>query len=217
MSKVISKAPLVSQRDATNPEFWNERFVQQRMPWDKGGVPLALQHYFNDAAPVLPSHCLIPGCGNGYEVAYLSELGLEVTAIDFSSAAVASARAAHPRWAERIVQADFFDFQAKQPLAFIYERAFLGALPHARRTDIVEHWAKLLAPQALLLGFFYIAENPAKSGPPFAMTQTQLTSLLAPYFVCIEDKPVEDSLAVFNQHERWQVWQRLPSPQQDTD
>ena len=197
-----------ANRDATQPEFWDERFVAQFIPWDQGAVPVDMQRYFKLLIPMAHTQCLIPGCGNSYEAAYLSELGWDVVAIDFSPAAVASARANNPRWADRIMLADFFSYTPAKPLQCIYERAFLCALPPKLRAKVVARWAELLPADGLLLGYFFIESESAKKGPPFAITSRELTDLLSPYFECIEDNPVTDSIAVFENRERWQVWRK---------
>jgi len=58
----------------------------------------------------------------------------------------------------------------------------------------------------LLAGFFFFDDAP--KGPPFGIGEKELDGLLAPYFTCIEDAPVGDSIAVFAGKERWKVWQR---------
>jgi SAM-dependent methyltransferase len=197
--------PTFEQRDPTAPAFWDERFRQNFMPWDMGGVPLALRDFV--AQYPQPQVALIPGCGNGYELAFLSEAGWDVTAIDFSPAAVASASHAVGRWAGRVRQADFFTFGAPGSFQFIYERAFLCALPRAMRGQIARRWAELLPAGGLLAGFFYTDDAP--KGPPFGLAPGELDALLAPYFERIDDQPVTDSIAVFAGKERWQVWRRL--------
>jgi SAM-dependent methyltransferase len=198
--------PAFTNRDPCAPEFWSERFEQQFMPWDRGGVPDALQRFI---AQSQRNHvALIPGCGLGHEVAYLSEAGWDVTAIDFSPAAVAAAQQVLGPWASRVVQADFFTFVPQRPVDVIYERAFLCALPRDRWEQIATRWAELLPGGGLLAGFFYFDDMP--KGPPFGITPEQLHALLEPHFECIEDAPATDSVAVFTGKERWQVWRRLP-------
>jgi SAM-dependent methyltransferase len=191
-------------RDPTSPDFWTERFEQNFTPWDRGGVPLALQQYV--ARQPQPRTVLIPGCGIGHEVAYLSAAGWDVSAIDFSAAAVASARAALGPWASRVQQADFFTFVPPAPLQMIYERAFLCALPRHRWPALAARWAELLPSGAALAGFFYFDDAP--KGSPFGLAPEQLEALLAPAFERIEDAPVTDSIATFSGKERWQVWCR---------
>ncbi|OGB27782.1 MAG: SAM-dependent methyltransferase [Burkholderiales bacterium RIFCSPLOWO2_02_FULL_57_36] len=197
--------PTFEARDPSAPAFWSERFEQNFMPWDRGGVPDALQRF---VAQTPQKHvALIPGCGVGYEVAYLSEAGWDVTAIDFSPAAVAAAQAMLGPWASRVVEADFFTFVPKIPLDLIYERAFLCALPRDRWQQIVERWAELLPPGGLLAGFFYFDDAP--KGPPFGIAPAQLEALLTPSFERIEDSLATDSVSVFSGRERWQVWRRI--------
>jgi thiopurine S-methyltransferase len=210
----MTQAPKLLLRDATRPDFWDERFVAGFTPWDQGGAPSDMKRCFGALVPDQYKQCLMPGCGNGYEAAYLASLGWDVVAIDFSEQAVASARLAHPDYADRIELADFFSYLPTKPLQCIYERAFLCALPPVMRPQIVTRWATLLPAGALLLGYFFIEEEGQTgstdkiSGPPFVIGSRQLTALLSPYFECIEDSPVADSIAVFENRERWQVWRR---------
>lgn len=192
-------------RDPTNQAFWDERFDRNFTPWDKGGVPAALQDFV--AQVERNAVVLIPGCGSAYEVAYLSEAGWDVTAIDFSPAAVAAARAVLGHWATRVEQADFFTFAPPKPPDIIYERAFLCALPPRMHAAIAARWAALLPPGGLLAGFFYFDDAP--KGPPFGIAAAQLDALLTPCFERIDDRAVMDSITAFAGRERWQVWRRL--------
>lgn len=196
--------PEFDSRDPNTSAFWDERFERGFTPWDRGGVPEALRGFV--ARVDRPLSTLIPGCGAAYELAYLSDAGWPVTAIDFSPAAVAAARAVSGQWADRIEQADFFTWQPRRGLDFIYERAFLCALPPAMRPAVVERWAALLPPGAFLGGFFYIADT--ERGPPFGIGAAQLQTMLSPYFERLEDMAVTDSIPVFDGFERWQLWQR---------
>lgn len=200
--------PTFETRDPTEPGFWSERFAQRFTPWDQGGVPAALRRFVEQSPRKHVS--LIPGCGSGHEVAYLSEAGWQVTAIDFSPAAVEAARALLGPWGERVRQADFFEFEPEQPLDLIYERAFFCALPPQRRAAVVARWMQLLPQGGLLAGFFYFGDEP--KGPPFGIPSVELDALLMPGFERIEDLPVDDSLPVFAGKERWQVWRRLAAP-----
>lgn len=200
----VAPAAAFASRDPTDPAFWDERFARGFTPWDKGGVPQALTDFV--ARQEAPMTTLIPGCGAAYELVFLSEAGWPVDAIDFSPAAVATARAAAGAWAARVHEADFFAYAPAQPLDLIYERAFLCALPRSMWPQVAERWAALLAPGALLAGFFFT--NDHAKGPPFGLASGQLDALLAPYFTCIDDQPVADSVGVFAGKERWMVWQR---------
>jgi SAM-dependent methyltransferase len=196
--------PEFISRDPNTPGFWDERFERGFTPWDRGGVPQALRDFVGRSDKPLTT--LIPGCGTAYELAFLSERGWDATAIDFSPAAVARAKAGIGQWAQRVVEADFFEFAPAKPLELVYERAFLCALPRAMWPKVAARWAELLAPGTRLAGFFFFDD--AVKGPPFGIERSVLDGLLMPYFECIEDEEVSDSIPVFAGKERWMVWQR---------
>ncbi|MFM0390921.1 class I SAM-dependent methyltransferase [Paraburkholderia phytofirmans] len=199
-----SSAPEFESRDPNSPEFWDERFERGFMPWDQAGVPSAFESF---AARHAGAAVLIPGCGSAYEAVWLAGQGYPVRAIDFSPAAVAAAHeqlgAQH---AHLVEQADFFTYESPFTPAWIYERAFLCALPLARRADYARRMADLLPGGALLAGFFFIGATP--KGPPFGIERAELDALLEPYFELIEDEAVHDSIAVFAGRERWLTWRR---------
>ncbi|TDG08569.1 methyltransferase domain-containing protein [Paraburkholderia guartelaensis] len=204
------EVPEFETRDPASPSFWDERFARGFTPWDQAGV----QRQFEVFATAHPEAAvLIPGCGNAWEARWLAERGRTVRAIDFAPAAVASARAALGQYADVVEEADFYAYTPPFTPAWVFERAFLCALPKAQRASYATRMAQLLQPGALLAGYFFIGETP--KGPPFAIARDELDALLTPYFTLADDQPVADSLPVFVGRERWLVWCRndvAPSP-----
>lgn len=202
-----------SSRDPNHPAFWDERFEQGFTPWNFAAVPQELHDFVGTLKRADSSalNCLIPGCGHANELDFLCEAGWQVTAIDFSAAAVQAAKSQAGPWSERLHQADFFKFTPTAPLDLIYERAFFCALPPAMREAVVGRWAELLPSGAKLIGYFLLdeAESVSKKGPPFLTSIKQFAGLMSPYFECLENVKVSDSLAVFEGKEHWQVWQRI--------
>jgi len=201
-------APVFETRDPAAPQFWDERFAHGYTPWDQHGVP----PIFITCAQAMPrGPVLIPGCGSAYEAGWLAGQGFAVTAIDFSAAAVEAARrqltSAPDAVAVNLQQADFFEFQPAPAPRWIYERAFLCALPPALRADYARRMAALAAPGCLLAGFFFLADG-AKKGPPFGISEAELDALLNPAFELVEAHEVTDSLPVFAGRERWLSWRR---------
>lgn len=196
--------PDFASRDPLAPAFWDERFEKRFIPWDRGGVSEALRRFVieSDGPPTV----LLPGCGSAYELVLMCDAGWDATAIDFSPAAVARARALAGPWAARVVEADFFTYEPPRPLDVVIEQAFLCALPRARWPDVARRWTQLLAPDGLLAGYFYFDDAP--KGPPFGIAREQLDALLAPGFECLVDEAVADSIPVFATKERWMVWRR---------
>jgi len=192
-------------QDSSRPDFWDTRFRQNVTPWDAGRVPAALERFV--ARNTGRGRILVPGCGTGYEVRELARTGFDVTAIDFSEAAVEAARRELGPLAHLVRLADFFSLERDTPpFDAIYERAFLCALPRREWDKWAACAAELVRPNGLLFGFFFF--DTSAKGPPFGITAEQLDALLAPDFERIEDEPVEDSVPAFAASERWQVWRR---------
>ena len=212
----MKSAQKIPEQRPELPDFWCKRFKEGITPWDAGGVPKALQHFVEQHR--VPQATLIPGCGSAWEAAWLGAQGWPVMAVDFSPEAIQRAREVleqispalqhNTPWEERVTLhcADFFTFAPPRPVTFIYERAFLCALPRKLWVDWGKRMAELLSPGGLLGGFFFFNEAP--KGPPFGISREQLDALLGPNFDRIEDIPVNDSIPVFAGKERWQVWCR---------
>jgi SAM-dependent methyltransferase len=200
-------------RDAAAPEFWDERFAAGYTPWDARGVPPALARFVAREKAALGPRVLIPGCGSAYEAAALDAAGFAVTAIDYSPQALARARAVLPATvAARVLrQADFFAFDT-EPFDWIYERAFLPALPPRMWADWARRLAQLTVAGGALAGFFVVdpAVAEPRRGPPFAVTSGELLQLLAEPFAPVDDMAIEahESIAAFAGRERWMLWRR---------
>ena len=194
-----------SQDDSRQPDFWNERYLTGKTPWDFKGVPSNLLSFLST------SNCqgsvLIPGCGTGYEVKVFYETGWQVTAIDFSPPAVEQAKSFLGELGEKVILDDFFtfDFGANQ-FDIIYERTFLCSLPPTRWPDYARRMAELLLPEGRLVGIFLYGDEPEP--PPYPLTEQKTYELFGPYFTITHSDSVSDSLPLFSGMEIWQEWKR---------
>jgi len=191
-------------QDSSKSDFWESRYRDHTTPWDAGKVPDALRDYTKRIKS--GSRILIPGCGSAYEAGYLAENGFDVLAIDFSPAAVELAKKNLSRFGDIVRLADFFEFDYGKPYEVIYERAFLCALPPRMWPQYAPRMAQLLRPGGELAGFFFFRET--EKGPPFGTTPEALHALLDPHFDLVEDRMATDSIPVFQDAERWQVWRK---------
>jgi SAM-dependent methyltransferase len=199
--------PSFENRDPNSPGFWDERFDRRFTPWDQAGVPRNFASFVDSWRSPMPPNVLIPGCGSAYEALSLAQRGWPVRAIDFSPSAIAAARDQLGTHASIVELADFFDYAPPFAPDWIYERAFLCALPRNRWQDYAAQMARMLRPGALLAGFFFIGATP--KGPPFGIDRDELDALLTPYFVLADEHEVGDSIAVFAGRERWMTWRRV--------
>jgi SAM-dependent methyltransferase len=193
--------------DSSHPDFWTTRYAAGKTPWDFGGVPAALKSFLGRSS--VPRRVLIPGCGSGYEVQAFHAAGYDVTAIDFSPAAVDQAKRVLGVLAERVILGDFFthDFGHCR-FDLIYERTFLCSMAPSRWPDYVNRMTDLLSPGGRLIGVFLYGQR-SLSGPPFPFTDTDAKQLFERRFQLVRNEVVTDSLPLFHDMERWQEWLKI--------
>ena len=190
--------------DSTDPEFWTVRYAAGRTPWDFGGIPAALESFLARSSG--PGSVLIPGCGAGYEVQAFHKAGYNVTAIDFSPAAVDQARKVLGPLAENVILGDFFTYDfGQRRFDLIYERTFLCSMPPSRWLDYANRMAELLSAEGSLIGVFLYGEQ-SSEGPPYPLTDEQAQETLQKTFRLMRSEPMADSLPLFRNMERWQEW-----------
>lgn len=190
-------------QDSSQPQFWDTRYRGGVIPWDAAGVPSKLERFLEKLAS---SRVLIPGCGTGYEVQAFAGHGHDVTAIEFSDAAIEAAQRQLGALSNLVRKADFFSFEA-EPFDLVYERAFLCALPRRLWSAWAARVFELLRPGGVLAGFFFLDDN--QRGPPFGTSRPQLRQMLSAFQLEQEEPvPARESIAVFEGKEVWQVWKR---------
>lgn len=192
--------------ECIKPEFWEQRYRAGRIPWDFHGAPPALSEYLRVAGR--GGNVLVPGCGSGYEVAAFHGHGWQPSAIDFSPAAVERARAVLGELGTVVRVADFFADDLGGPFDLVYERMFLCSLPPEYWPGYIGRIAALLKPKGRLAGFFVYGSE--SEPPPFPLPPMEAGTLFSG-FELIEDRPIppEQSLPLFVDRERWQVWQHI--------
>jgi len=200
-------------RHPTQPGFWDDRFEAGFTPWDAGGPPASFMRFIASGHVKAPASVLVPGCGRAWEVGVLDRAGFRVLAIDFSSAAIARARAELGERADRLLRhTDFFQFEADR-FDWIYERTFLAALAPDLWPAWAERIAALTAPGSLVAGLFLIdpaTHTQSRRGPPFAIRRDELEALLAARFECVQNEaiPAVESVPVLAGREHWLTWCR---------
>lgn len=193
--------------DSNQPDFWSVRYAAGKTPWDFGGVPSALKSFLERSS--VPGRVLIPGCGSGYEIQAFHAAGYDVSAIDFSPAAVEQTKRVLGVLAERVILGDFFthDFGERR-FDLIYERTFLCSMTPSRWPEYVNRSADLLSPGGRLIGVFLYGQS-SSSGPPFPLTEPEAEQLLRKHFEPVRSEAMTDSLPLFRDMERWQEWLKI--------
>ncbi|MEO5683102.1 MAG: methyltransferase [Chitinophagaceae bacterium] len=163
-------------------DYWSNRFDNNDTPWDIGDVSTPLKQYFNQLTDKNIS-ILIPGCGNGYEVAYLLENGFtRITVIDISpvlTAALEKKFSDYTGGQLRILTGDFFSMRAKFDL--IIEQTFFCALDPSLRKKYAVHIQQLLNENGQLTGLLF-DKIFASEGPAFGGSMEEYRQLFSPLF-----------------------------------
>jgi SAM-dependent methyltransferase len=135
---------LLARMGGVEREDWNRRFEERGLV--HGGEPDPTVVAEVEALP--PGRALDLGCGQGRHAAWLAAKGWQVTAVDFSDVALATARAAEPEveW----VQADLREYRPQEGAFDLVLYAFVQLPEHERRA-VLARAAAALAPGGTLL------------------------------------------------------------------
>jgi len=166
-------------------EFWEQRFAEGNIPWDRGASNPQLRAWIA-AGALKPCRILVPGCGSGHEVAELALAGFEVTGLDYADEAIARS---HQRLMDAqvdatLVQADALKWTPDRPFDAIYEQTCLCALypdDWVRYAGQLHRW---LAPGGKLFAMFLQLLRPDAAqgfvqGPPYHCDINAMRALFA--------------------------------------
>lgn len=154
-------------------EFWQQRFVANEMPWDRGAASPQLATWLASGA-LTPCRILVPGCGGGYEVVALARAGFDVTALDYAPGAITFTRErlAQANVRATLVQADALEWQSVAPFDAVYEQTCLCALHPDHWRVYAERLDAWLAPRGRLYALWMQvlragAAEGLVEGPPY--------------------------------------------------
>jgi SAM-dependent methyltransferase len=162
------------------PEFWEGLYASGGDGWDLGGPTLPLVDFVN-VNPPPRGRVVVPGAGRGHDARFLASRGYDVTAIDFSPAAVAAARALvkRDRVNVEVLQRDLFSLPQDYTHAFdgAWEYTCYCAIAPARRAAYVDVLRAIIRPGGWLLGCFFPLRA-LTPGPPFRVSTAEIRRVL---------------------------------------
>lgn len=154
---------------------WQKHYVEDDLRWDLGQVAPPFVRLWEEKK-LGQGRVIIPGCGQGHEVLFLSGNGFQVTGLDYAPGAVdLLSRALKDKGLQAdVLNQDFFQLgeghHSKYDL--MLEQAFFCAIHPSKRLAYVETAARILNKGGLLAGLFY--ETNEKGGPPFNTTPADI-------------------------------------------
>lgn len=155
-------------------EFWQARFDDGNLPWDRGAASPGLLAWLASGALPAGSRVLVPGCGRGWEVAALAAAGMEVTGIDYASGALDACAALLKASGlqAKLQQADVLTWQPDQEIDAIWEQTCLCALHPDHWVAYASQLRRWLRPGGTLAAMFMQMPGAAAArgiieGPPY--------------------------------------------------
>ncbi|MDP2714529.1 thiopurine S-methyltransferase [Rheinheimera sp.] len=195
-----------------NPEFWQEKWQKREIAFHQAAANPLLVSWFNQLALAPGATIFLPLCGKSLDIHWLLAQGYSVVGAELSEMAVQELFAElglTPSISSvgnlRLYQADKLQvfvgdiFQLSKhplgPVAAIYDRAALVALPDAMRQRYAQHLITISqrAPQ-LVICFEY--DQAQLAGPPFSVDSLEMHKLYSKVYSlnCLEIREVPGGL-----------------------
>lgn len=180
-------------------EFWQQRWADGRIGFHRPEVNPYLRAHLERLGLRAGHRVFVPLCGKSVDIPWLADQGFEPVGVELSERAVEDLFAEHGIPVERerigslsvwrgggvrVYAGDYFDLSAAElgPIAAVWDRAALIALPRAMRVRYVQHLAGLLPAGARVLLVTMAYADEGVEGPPFSVAPDEVASLYAPWF-----------------------------------
>lgn len=165
-----------------NSEYWSDRYQNSETGWDLGIVSPPIKAYIDQLVDKSIT-ILIPGCGSGYEGAYLFNQGFKnVVLLDFAIEPLQNFKKNNLLFPEnQLVNGDFFEHIGQYDL--IIEQTLFCAIDPSLRLKYAEKVSQLLKPTGKLVGLLF--NRSFESGPPFGGNKEEYLSCFSDYFSSI--------------------------------
>ena len=195
-----------------NPEFWQEKWQKREIAFHQATANPLLVRWFNQLALAPGASVFLPLCGKSLDIHWLLAQGYSVIGAELSEMAVQELFAelgltpgVSSVGSLQLYQADQLQvyvgdiFQLSQntlgPVAAMYDRAALVALPDAMRQRYAQHLITISqsAPQLVICFEYDQAQLP---GPPFSVDSLEMHKLYSKVYSlnCLEKIEVSGGL-----------------------
>lgn len=177
-------------------DFWHERWQRQQIGFHQDAINPYLQQFWREAGMPVAGRVFVPLCGKSRDMVWLREQGCEVVGVELSEIAVRDFFAelklvpqerdsgsfrCYEAAGYTLLCGDFFALTAQDlgPLAGVYDRASLVALPPEMRQRYAAHMLQLMPHgiRTLLVAFEYPQQE--MEGPPFSVEAGEVADLYA--------------------------------------
>lgn len=195
-----------------NPEFWQEKWQKREIAFHQAAANPLLVSWFNQLAIAPGASVFLPLCGKSLDIHWLLAQGYSVVGAELSEMAVQELFAELGLTPDISGAGNLLHYQSEKlqvfvgdifhlsqhtlgPVAAIYDRAALVALPDAMRQRYAQHLITISqsAPQ-LVICFEY--DQTQLAGPPFSVDSLEMHKLYSSVysFNCLERREVPGEL-----------------------
>lgn len=168
-----------------DPFFWNSLYKENLDGWDLKSSSPGFADLLNNGFFNLQSSLLVVGCGKGYDAITASEAGLNVSAIDFSSEAIAIAKenSITKNLNINFIREDIFHFAQKTEYRFdyIYDYVTYCAIDPGRREEYAEAIFSLLKDGGKFVIILFPVEL-REGGPPYGIDEDETKKIFSELF-----------------------------------
>jgi SAM-dependent methyltransferase len=172
----------------TDAEHWETRYREGNIPWDSGRPSSELMRVLAEQHILPPCRAIELGCGTGTNSIWLAQQGFDVTGLDVSSLAIASARkkAADAKAAVRFVKGDIFGLpELGPPFRFFFDRGCYHVVRRSDAAGFVDTLDHITTADAVGLVLTGNAKEPRDPGPP-AVSEEEIRGELGRMFDIIQ-------------------------------
>lgn len=175
-------------------EDWQRHYDENDMGWDLGQVAPPFVRLWEEGKLPL-GKVLVPGCGRGHEVLFLAGNGFKVTGVDYSEGAVTYLKKSliEQDLEGQILHQDFFSLDDSHDAVYdlVIEQTFFCAISPRQRQSYVQHVARMLKPEGMLVGLFYHTDK--EGGPPYNTTLEDIETHFSGDFKILKIEKSADS------------------------
>jgi len=216
--KILSLRRLISESGAGG---WDRAWEESVTPWDNGAVQKALIEALDSPTLNLPpqGRTLVPGCGRGYDAAYIaSKLPYTTVGLDLSPKAVEAAKqyaASTPLLEKKLdvsfSSGDFFAYKVSPSEQFdlVYDYTFFCAIPLELREGWGKQMCNLIKSGGYLITLAFPIDGDRKGGPPFSVDIPSYAAVLDSGWEKVLDKVPEEVTGNSMGRMRLVIWKRL--------
>ena len=187
--------------------FWLEHWAANKIGFHRTETNPLLQRHWA-AMDIDPAgRVFVPLCGKSLDMAWLAEIGHDVIGVELSPLAIQdffTERGVHPAAARTggflrlradgitLLAGDFFELDADQvqPVAAVYDRGALIALPEEMRKLYANRLPELARVPILLITVVY--DQSQMPGPPFSVSPSEVRRLYEDrYEISVLEGPID--------------------------